>query len=168
VDEASIANTARFTTFDPSILIFMAGLNKVILIGNLGKDPEMRNLENGVVTVRFTLATSENYLDKEGNRQTLTEWHTIVFWRKQAENAGKYLKKGMSVYVEGKLKTRSWEDENKIKRYSTEIEGDRFIMLDKRQDEGTTPNSTYGNSQPAAVSGGVKSGMEDVSDDLPF
>ena len=90
----------------------MAGLNKVMLIGNLGKDPEVRALESGVPVATFSLATSESYKDKEGNRQTATEWHNIVVWRGLAEVAEKYLKKGSQIYVEGKLKTRNWQDKD--------------------------------------------------------
>jgi len=89
----------------------MAGVNKVILVGNLGKDPEIRHLENGTAVANFTIATSESYKDKGGNRVDQTEWHNIVVWRKLAEIAESYLKKGSQIYLEGKLRTRSWEDQ---------------------------------------------------------
>jgi single-strand DNA-binding protein len=109
----------------------MAGsVNKVILIGNLGRDPEVRYLENGVALARFPLATSEVIKDKiKGDKRELTEWHNIVLWRGLAEVAEKYLKKGMKVYVEGKLKTRSWTDENQKQRYTTEIIASEMTML---------------------------------------
>ena len=99
----------------------MAGVNKVILIGNLGKDPEVRHLEGGTTVANFPLATTETYKDKTGARQEQTEWHNIVLWRSLADVAEKYLKKGMQIYVEGKLRTRSWEDKEGHKRYTTEV-----------------------------------------------
>jgi single-strand DNA-binding protein len=117
----------------------MAGVNKVILVGNLGKDPEVRHLEGGTAVASFTLATTEVYKDKSGQRVEQTEWHNIVVWRSLAEIAEKYLKKGMSIYLEGKLRTRSWEDKDKVKRYSTEIIADTFTMLGKKESNtGTT------------------------------
>ena len=107
----------------------MAGVNKVILVGNLGKDPEVRYLDNGVAVANFSLATTENYKNKEGKRVSQTEWHNIVLWRGLAEVAEKWLKKGSSVYVEGKIRTRKWEDKDGNTRYSTEILGDNMTML---------------------------------------
>ncbi len=132
----------------------MAGVNKVILVGNLGKDPEVRHLEGGTAVASFTLATSEVYKDKSGQRVEQTEWHNIVVWRNLAEIAEKYLKKGMSIYLEGKLRTRSWEDKDKVKRYSTEIIADTFTMLGKKE------NNTGAMDDIPSVS---KTG-----DDLPF
>jgi len=132
----------------------MAGVNKVILIGNLGKDPEVRHLEGGTAVASFTLATSETYKDKNGQRIEQTEWHTVVVWRALAEVAEKYLKKGMTVYVEGKLRTRSWEDKDKVKRYSTEIVGDTFTMLGKKETNGANTDDISAVSKPG--------------DDLPF
>ena len=107
----------------------MAGVNKVILIGNLGKDPEVRHLESGAVVANFPIATSETYKDrKTGEKITQTEWHNIVIWRGLAEVAEKYLKKGNSVYIEGKLRTRSWDDKEGNKRYTTEIVADNMTM----------------------------------------
>lgn len=144
----------------------MAGVNKVILIGNLGKDPEIRNLENGATLARFSIATSESYTDKEGNKVTQTEWHNIVVWRKLAEIAGKYLKKGSQVYIEGKLKSRSWEDENKITRYTTDIHADTFTMLGSRNDDGS---SNQGASiQENSSQNSAKIEADDMADDLPF
>jgi single-strand DNA-binding protein len=118
----------------------MAGVNKVILIGNLGKDPEVRYLEGGTAVANFTLATTETYKDKSGNRVEQTEWHNVVVWRGLAEIAEKYLKKGNQVYVEGKLRTRAWDDKDGVKRYTTEIIADNMTMLGgKREDIAGAP-----------------------------
>lgn len=109
----------------------MTGVNKVILIGNLGKDPEMRYLEGGVSVASFPLVTSEYYV-RDNKRVEQVEWHNIVMWRKLADNAGKFLKKGRLIYVEGKLRTRSFEDKENIKRYVTEVVADSFNILDKK------------------------------------
>ena len=106
----------------------MSGINKVILIGRLGKDPEVRAFEGGTKKAFFTLATSEIYKDKEGKKVEQTEWHNIVCWRNLAEIAEKYLTKGKQIYLEGRLRTRSWED-NGVKKYVTEIEATTFTML---------------------------------------
>ncbi|WP_026999460.1 single-stranded DNA-binding protein [Eisenibacter elegans] len=107
----------------------MKGLNKVMLIGNLGKDPEIQTLEGGYAIAKFSLATSESYRDKNGVLQTETEWHNIIAWRGLAEVAAKYLKKGSTIYIEGKLKTRSYEDNNGVKKYVTEVIADKLLML---------------------------------------
>ena len=112
----------------------MAGINKVILIGNLGKDPEVRHLENGSTVANFSLATTESYKDKSGNWVSETEWHRIVAWRYQAEKAEK-LKKGNKVYIEGKLKSRNWEDKEGVKRTTVEIYADNIFSLDAKKDE---------------------------------
>ena len=112
----------------------MAGINKVILVGNLGKDPEVRTLENGAKVANFTLATSESYKNKEGQRVTQTEWHNIVLWRGLAEIAERYLHKGNQVYIEGKIRSRTWDDKDGVKRYTTEILGDNLTMLGGRRD----------------------------------
>jgi single-strand DNA-binding protein len=109
----------------------MRGLNKVTLIGNLGKDPELQSLEENIQVAKFSLATTETYKDKAGNSRADTEWHTIVLWRNMATLAAKYLKKGSMIYLEGKIKTRSYDDKEGTKRYVTEIIGESFIMLDK-------------------------------------
>ena len=110
----------------------MRGVNKVILVGNLGKDPEVQALESGVTVARFPIATTESYKDKTGQRVEQTEWHNIVLWRGLAEVAEKYLKKGGGVYLEGKIRTRSWDDKEGNKRYTTEIVGDNMVMLDRK------------------------------------
>lgn len=120
----------------------MQGLNKVTLIGNLGKDPEVQTLEGGITLVKVSLATSESYKDSEGVKQTQTEWHNIIVWRSLAEIAGKYLKKGSSIYLEGKIKTRSYEDKDGNKKYVTEIIADNFIMLGKPSSDRANINET--------------------------
>ena len=110
----------------------MKGVNKVILLGNLGRDPDVTFIEGNICVAKFNLATTEYYRDKNGTTQSQTEWHNIVLWRSLAELAIKNLKKGSSIYLEGKLKTKTWEDKNGIKKQATEIVGDSFVMLDKR------------------------------------
>ena len=131
----------------------MAGVNKVILIGNLGKDPQVNYLDNGVAVANFSLATTENYKNKQGERVSQTEWHNIVLWRGLAEVAEKYLKKGSSVYIEGKIRTRKWEDKEGNNRYSTEILGDNMTMLGSKS---ASEEKDKNNSHP------------DLEDDLPF
>ena len=134
----------------------MAGESKVMLIGNLGKDPEVRYLDNGVAVANFSLATTENYKNKEGERVSQTEWHNIVLWRGLAEVAEKYLKKGSSVYIEGKIKNRKWEDKEGNTRYNTEILADNMTMLGgKQSQENVAPTPANDTST-------------DKADDLPF
>lgn len=142
----------------------MAGsLNKVMLIGNLGKDPEIRTFEGGNSLARFPIATSETYTNRQTNEKvTQTEWHTIVLRRGLAEVAEKYLHKGDKVFIEGKIKTRSWDDERGEKRYATEIQADNMTMLSGRRDE-EAPSQ-----QSASVSGADLSKGADDEDDLPF
>lgn len=120
----------------------MGGVNKVILVGNLGRDPELKYLEGNVARVNFSLATSETYKDKTGNRIDQTEWHNIVFWRSLAESAEKLLKKGTQIYLEGKLQTRQWVDKEGHKRNITEVIGETFVVLQRRDH----PVNTSGNS----------------------
>ena len=140
----------------------MASVNKVILIGNLGKDPELKFTPSGVAMTKFSIATTERFKDSDGNQQERTEWHNIVLWRRLAELANEYLKKGSPVYIEGRIQTRSWDDENGQKKYMTEIVADRMQFLGRRED-GTSDDS--GNIPPEAP--GKKEKMED-EDDLPF
>lgn len=113
----------------------MAGVNKVIIVGNLGADPEVRTMPNGSAVANISVATSENWIDKNTNeRREITEWHRIVFYRRQAEIVGEYLRKGSKVYVEGRLRTRKWQDQNGQDRYTTEIQGDVLQMLDSRNE----------------------------------
>ncbi|HHT7855360.1 single-stranded DNA-binding protein [Pasteurella multocida] len=117
----------------------MAGVNKVIIVGNLGNDPEIRTMPNGEAVANISVATSESWIDKNTNeRREVTEWHRIVFYRRQAEVAGEYLRKGSKVYVEGRLKTRKWQDQNGQDRYTTEIQGDVLQMLDSRNERQQT------------------------------
>lgn len=111
----------------------MSGINKVILVGHLGKDPEVRHLEGGVTVASFPLATSETF-NKDGKRVEQTEWHNIVLWRGLAEVASKYLQKGKLVYIEGKLRTRSFEDKERVKKYVTEVVAENFTMLGRKSD----------------------------------
>ncbi len=145
----------------------MAGINKVILLGNLGKDPEVRHLEGGATVANFPLATSEFYKDKSGNKVEQTEWHNIVLWRNQAEFAEKYLKKGNTILVEGKLRTRSWEDKDKNKRYTTEIVGENISIVNtanSRREEQTGTNQQVSASHADSTASTVSS----TADDLPF
>lgn len=112
----------------------MRGINKVVLIGNVGKDPEVQMLEGNLAVAKFPLATTENHKDKNGNMVSHTEWHTIVLWRGLAELAQKFLHRGSMIYVEGRIRYRTWEDKDKVKRSSTEIVADNFVMLDKRKE----------------------------------
>lgn len=111
----------------------MRGLNKVTLIGNLGKDPEIQQLEGNITVAKFSLATTEIFKDQKGQSTSKTEWHTVILWRSLAEMAAKYLKKGSMVYIEGKLKTRDFEDKEGKKHYVTEIVAEQLIMLDKKK-----------------------------------
>ena|SRR5690625_5023525 len=113
----------------------MRGVNKVILVGNLGHDPEMQYLPGNIAVAKFSLATTESFKDKTGKQVSQTEWHKVVLWRGLAELAAKYLHKGSTVYIEGKLHTRSWEDKEMNRKQTTEIVGDNLIMLDKRGDQ---------------------------------
>ena len=138
----------------------MAGVNKVILVGNLGKDPEVRHLEGGSAVANFSLATSESYKDRtSGERKTITEWHNIVLWRGLAEVAEKYLKKGDSVYIEGKIRSRQWEDKEGNTRYTTEIVGDNMVMLGR---------ASGGSGSSSSSEKDVVTSDADDTDDLPF
>lgn len=139
----------------------MAGVNKVILIGRLGKDPEIRHLDSGTAVASFSLATTESYRNKEGQRVDQTEWHNIVLWRGLAEIAEKYLKKGNQIYLEGSIRTRSWEDKEGNKRYTTEIVGNNMTMLGGKSDGG----SSQGGSESTTTTPDTPPTEED---DLPF
>ncbi len=137
----------------------MRGVNKVILIGNLGKDPEIQYLEGNIPMAKFSLATTETYKDKAGKLISQTEWHSVVLWRGLAELAQKYLHKTSLVYVEGRLKTRYWEDRDHNKKMATEIVADNLIMLDKRSDAPGSSNDNLDESLP---------GVDENSQKLPF
>lgn len=117
----------------------MRGVNRVMLIGNLGKDPDVQYLEGNIGVAKFSLATTETFKDRAGKLISQTEWHTVVLWRGLAELASKYLHKGSLVYIEGRLRTRSWEDKEGNKKFATEVVGDNLIMLDKRADISHAP-----------------------------
>jgi single-strand DNA-binding protein len=144
----------------------MSGINKVILVGHLGKDPEVRHLEGGVTVASFPLATSETY-NKDGKRVEQTEWHNIVLWRGLAEVASKYLQKGKLVYIEGKLRTRSFEDKEKVKKYVTEVVAENFTMLGRKSDFENTPVSA---GTPKSEDDYVTPNSDSVAEtgDLPF
>ena len=146
------------------------GINKVILVGNLGKDPEIRHLENNVTVATFPLATSESYKDKNGNRVDKTEWHNIVMWRGLAEVAEKYVKKGQMVYIEGKLRTRNYQDKEGQQRYTTEIVADAMTMLGGRPEGGESSGGSYGNKAESSVPSNPAASVayDQEPDDLPF
>ena len=139
----------------------MASVNKVILVGNLGRDPEVRYTPGGSAVANFTLATTDRWNDPSGEKKERTEWHRIVVWGKQAEIAGEYLRKGRQVYVEGSLQTREWTDRDGNKRYTTEVRAQRFQMLGRPDDR-----------QPVAARGPVEEVAEPeagfAEDDIPF
>ena len=136
-----------------------------MLIGNLGKDPDMQFLEGNIAVAKFSLATTETYKDRSGKLISQTEWHTVVLWRGLAELAQKYLHKGSLVYIEGRLKTRSWEDKEGNKKFATEIVGDNLIMLDKRAD-GTTSS---GIDEPNFTEDDVPPPIDEIGNErLPF
>jgi single-strand DNA-binding protein len=150
-------------------------VNKVILVGRLGKDPETRYMTNGEAVTNATLATSENWKDKSGEKQEKTEWHNLVFYRRLAEVAGEYLRKGSQVYIEGKIQTRKWQDKEGKDRYTTEILVNEMQMLSSKSGGGnfdmadkSSASSSAGEpaaSKPAPVKSG---GFDNFDDDIPF
>jgi single-strand DNA-binding protein len=158
----------------------MASVNKVILLGNLGRDPETRYTTGGDPVTNLRIATSEQWKDKSGEKQERTEWHTVVLFGRQAEVAGEYLKKGRSVYIEGRLQTRKWQDKDGQDRYSTEIVADRMQLIGSARDAGggdvefgSAPSrgSAAGGAAPsgsAPKGGGKKPATDDLDDDIPF
>lgn len=149
----------------------MRGVNRVMLIGNLGRDPDLQYLEGNIAVAKFPLATTETFKDKNGNLVSQTEWHTVVLWRGLAELAQKYLHKGSLVFIEGRLRTRTWEDKDKNRRFSTEIVGDNLVMLDKRKDNGPVdfqPNETPAQDFPAPDMNYDAGNIGTTKDDLPF
>ena len=155
----------------------MASVNKVILIGNLGKDPDIRYMPGGDAVANITLATSETWKDKTGVKQEKTEWHRVTFYRKLAEIVGEYLKKGSSVYVEGRLETRKWTDKTGTDRYTTEIIANEMRMLGSKSggssSEGENKNNETSSPKDSAVNNNNttanhNSGFGDMDDDIPF
>jgi single-strand DNA-binding protein len=149
----------------------MSGVNKVILVGNLGKNPEIRHLDNGRAVANFSIATSEVYKNREGEKVTNTEWHNVVLWTPLAEVAERFLKKGGQVYIEGKLTSRTYDDKDGIKRYLTEVVGREMTLLGRPAGEGggqpsgdTAPSQASNSASPPAS---VESNETDI-DDLPF
>lgn len=146
-------------------------VNKVILVGRLGKDPETRYMTNGEAVTNVSLATSERWNDKEGEQQERTEWHNLVFYRRLAEVAGEYLKKGSQVYIEGKLQTRKWQDKEGKDRYTTEVIVNEMQMLGSKSGSGEQRDDAEparGNSKPAASKPAGKSDFDNFDDDIPF
>lgn len=149
----------------------MASVNKVILVGNLGKDPEVRYMPSGEAITNITVATTDTWKDKSGEKQEKTEWHRVAFFSKLAEIAGEYLKKGSQVYIEGRLQTRKWQDKEGHDRYTTEIVADRMQMLGSRGGSGNSfevmdkEPSGSGAAKPAKKPGGE---FDDFEDDIPF
>lgn len=156
----------------------MASVNKVILVGNLGRDPDMRYLPSGDAVANLALATTDKFKDKSGEMKEATEWHRISFFGRQAEICGQYLKKGSQIYVEGSLRTRKYTDKDGVEKYATEIRGDRMQMLGSRagggmadMDDGgyapqAAPKPQARPSAPAKPAGG--GGFDDMEDDIPF
>lgn len=152
----------------------MASVNKVILVGNLGRDPEVKYMPNGEAVCNFSIATTDSWKDKQGAKQERTEWHNIVMYRKLAEIAGEYLKKGRPVYIEGRLQTRKWQDKEGNDRYTTEIVADSMQMLGSREG-GASGGAEYDQTpreQPARQSAPAKApataGFDEFEDDFPF
>jgi single-strand DNA-binding protein len=137
----------------------MKSVNKVILIGHLGGDPEVKHLDKGLIVSKVSLATNRSFKDKDGNFKDETDWHNLVFWNQLADISEKYLRKGSHVYVEGRLKNRSWKDKDGNTKYATEIIGENFIILDKKSDSGERETS-------AAPANNIPD--EQPADDLPF
>lgn len=146
----------------------MASVNKAILIGNLGRDPELRYTKDGRPVANFTLATNERWRDKEGNTQERTEWHRIVVWDKQAENCAQYLQKGRSCYVEGRLQTRDWEDKDGNKRQTTEVVAQQVTFLGSRGDSAGAGGGGGRRDASAPAEPAAGGGPGDAGDDIPF
>lgn len=142
-------------------------VNRVILIGNLGKDPEVRKLDSGAVVAKFSMATSESYKDKEGKWQEQVEWHDVVVWRDLAERAERYLKKGSTIYLEGKLTHRSWQDAEGNQRRTTEVVGSYYRILDKKQSGESGATNNMGSNVPPDSSTPSQD-TSGTSEDLPF
>jgi single-strand DNA-binding protein len=152
----------------------MAGVNKVIIVGNVGRDPEVRFTKNGTAVATFSVATSERFKDRDGQQQERTEWHRVVAWAQLADICGKYLRKGKQVYIEGRLQTRDWEDKDGHKRYTTEVIANQMQMLGRREDGDSSGYGGGDESYPRGGSGGG-SGSDSpmpsggaADDEIPF
>lgn len=145
----------------------MAGVNKVIIVGHLGADPEVKNVGSGQTVTRLSVATSENWVDKEGQKQERTEWHRVVVWGRLAEICGKHLAKGRQVYLEGRLQTRSWEDQQGQKRYTTEIVANTVQFLGSRGERDTSMGSSRGENSQGFQDFGPEPSF-DSSEEIPF
>ena len=144
----------------------MAGVCKVILLGHLGRDPEMRYMPDETAVATLNVATSETFKDRDGNKQERTEWHRVVFWGRTAEIAGEYLRKGSMAYMEGRLQTRKWTDKDGQDRYTTEIRGDRLQMVGARRDGGA---DDHGGHAGSGGGGGMDQGpVDELDDGIPF
>ena len=143
-------------------------VNKVILVGHVGQDPEVRYLDNNTPVCTIRMATSDVYKNKSGERVTTTEWHNVVLWRGLAEVADKYVKKGSQIYIEGKLRTRSYEDKDKNKKYITEIVADVMQLLGKRSDDAGNTTQPQDTHTPATTEDKVQTDEPDITNDLPF
>ena len=147
----------------------MASVNKVILIGNLGRDPEIRHTQSGTPVTNFTMATTDQWKDQQtGERHEKTEWHRIVVWGKQAEIVNEYCRKGRQVYVEGSLQTREWTDREGVKKYTTEVKAQRVQMLGRRDEAAAAPAQTTQVAEPAPGGGASGGGGGYEEDDIPF
>ncbi len=148
----------------------MRGVNRVMLIGNLGKDPDVQFLDGNIAVAKFPLATTETFKDRSGKLVSQTEWHTVVLWRGLAELAQKYLHKGSLVYIEGRLRTRSWEDKEANRKFATEVVGDNLIMLDKRTDGGSGHHPIQGPEAEGGAEGmgGTELPPQHNDEDLSF
>jgi single-strand DNA-binding protein len=167
----------------------MASVNKVILLGNLGRDPETRYTTGGDAVTNLRIATSEQWKDKSGEKQERTEWHSVVLFGRQAEVAGEYLKKGRSVYIEGRLQTRKYTDKEGVEKYSTEVVADRMQLIGGAREGGAGGDTDFASAPPSgggggrresgaggggggaakpASGGGSKKGVDDFDDDIPF
>lgn len=144
----------------------MSGVNKAILVGHLGADPELRHTQSGTPVATFRVATTERYNDRSGERQERTEWHRVVAWAKLAEICNTYLKKGKQVYIEGRIQTRQWEDQNGQTRYMTEIVANNMVMLGRAGETVDVPSQQFPSDPVGQESGSGGGGSDD--DDLPF
>ena len=144
------------------------GVNRAIILGRLGTDPEVKYTQSGTAVTRFNVATNESWLNKEGQKEERTEWHRIVVWGKQAENCGQYLAKGRQVYVEGRLQTSNWEDKEGIKRYTTEIIANTVQFIDSRGDGAYTKQEPASAIPPEEGQSAANEATSSETDDIPF